>query len=231
MAQREMTAEETARQEALRSVDIVARDLGLDSNAAEQFLRRQQQTSVADGVGRVESWSEALDQTHMNLEDQYLKRARAAGLDADQASDSTEKAASGAYAKVNDLAAYGAFMDKTIERVASDQAAEEDWREERPALAAGQARGEWVPDWYLAQERANIKEIQGAAAQMSNENLPLHEAYLSGRRDAYNSLRDEVVIENPELAKSLPPSIEMDEIKVRQVVEQQKEDRSLELAR
>lgn len=232
MAEREMTAEDTARQEALCSVDIVARELGLDSIAAEQFLRRQQQTSIADGVSRAESWGQAMDQTHMNLEDQYLKRARAGGLDADQASDATETAASGAYAKVTDLAPYGAFMDRTIERVASDQAAEKDWREEqRPALAAAQARGEWVPDWYLAQERANIKEIQGAAAQMSNENFPLHEAYLSGRRDAYNSLRDELAAGNPDLKASLPPSIEMEEIKVRQVVEQQKEDRSLELAR
>lgn len=121
-----------------------------------------------------------------------------------------------------DMRAYNEFMDKAIERVAVDQAAEQTWREEqRPALAAAQARGEWVPDWYLAKEREQIKE----------ENVPLHEAYLSGRRDSYNALREDLVSKNPELEKSLPPSVEMDEIQVRQAVQQQKEDRSLELAR
>lgn len=130
------------------------------------------------------------------------------------------------------MRAYNEFMDKAIERVAVDQAAEQTWREEqRPALAAAQARGEWVPDWYLAKEREQIKEIQSAAAQITEENVPLHEAYLSGRRDSYNALREDLVSKNPELEKSLPPSVEMDEIQVRQAVQQQKEDRSLELAR
>jgi hypothetical protein len=123
-------------------------------------------------------------------------------------------------------------MDKTIERATVDQAAEQASREERsPALAAAQARGEWVPDWYLAKEREQIKEIQSAAVQITEDNLPLHEAYLSGRRDSYNALREDLVANNPELEKSLPPSVEMDEIQVRQAVQQEKEDRSLELAR
>ncbi|MDQ2833784.1 MAG: hypothetical protein M3Y50_08590 [Acidobacteriota bacterium] len=131
-----------------------------------------------------------------------------------------------------DLRAYNEFMDKIIERMAVDQAAEQAWREEqRPALAASQARGEWVPDWYLTKEREQIKEMQSATAQITEENVPLHEAYLSGRRDSYNALREDLVAKNPELEKSLPPSVEMDEIQVRQAVQQQKEDRSLELAR
>lgn len=131
-----------------------------------------------------------------------------------------------------DMRAYNEFMDKTIERVAVDQAAAQTWREERsPALAGAQARGEWVPDWYLAKEREQIKEIQSAGAQITEENVPLHQAYLSGRRDSYNALRENLVANNPELEKSLPPSVEMDEIQVRQAVQQQKDDRSVGLAR
>jgi hypothetical protein len=123
-------------------------------------------------------------------------------------------------------------MDKTIERATVDHSAEQASREERsPGLAAAQARGEWVPDWYLAKEREQIKDMQSAAAQITEDNLPLHEAYLSGRRDSYNALREDLVANNPELEKSLPPSVEMDEIQVRQAVQQEKEDRSLELAR
>ena len=131
-----------------------------------------------------------------------------------------------------DLRTYNEFMDKNIEGMAVDQAAEQAWREEqRSALAASQARGEWVPDWYLAKEREQIEDMQSATAQITEENVPLHEAYLSGRRDSYNALRGDLVAKHPELEKSLPPSVEMDEIQVRQAVQQQKEDWSLELAR
>jgi len=57
--------------------------------------------------------------------------------------------------------------------------------------------------------------------------------YFRGRADEWNATRESIARNHPELAKDLPPAIQVDEIVVRQqaLEREQERDRSLEVAR
>jgi len=85
-----------------------------------------------------------------------------------------------------------------------------------------------VSQTWLEAEVIRIKSANIAAAV---EDVPLALAYYNGRREAFNSAREDFIENHPERAKDTPAAIEVDEIRVRQqVMEQEQKDRSLEIA-
>lgn len=128
-----------------------------------------------------------------------------------------------------DTAKYQEFMQQTGNRVAVDQGEERAWREEhRPAFEAAASRGEWAPDW-LQKESATIR--QAAEIAVPTAEIELAHAYWNGRRESYNSVREGLISNQPTVAADLPPAIQVDEIRIRQQVLDQQQDRSLATAR
>ena len=104
-----------------------------------------------------------------------------------------------------------------------------------------EARGEWVPDWaraniqkdaeaftakygenaidFLKHERDVITSAAAPIGEIEQNWVGLHEAYLNGRKDGRNALREGLLIGSASLGQDtgdLPEAIEIDEIRVRQ---------------
>lgn len=105
--------------------------------------------------------------------------------------------------------------------------------QDRPSITAPQDRAnesEKVSldkDWF---ERASwqIRESPTVAAYPVEE-MAVARAYWSGQRDMFNSAREAALKTDPTLAKDLPAAIEVDEIRVRQQMQEQ--DQSMEVDR
>lgn len=69
---------------------------------------------------------------------------------------------------------------------------------------------------WLEKEAQLIRESSAVAGRIATEDIPLAEAYYSGRRDAFNSAREDFIQHNPELAATVPPAIETHEIRIQQ---------------
>jgi hypothetical protein len=69
---------------------------------------------------------------------------------------------------------------------------------------------------WLEQEARLIRESSEVAGRIATEDIPLAEAYYSGRRDSFNSAREDFIQHNPDLANSVPSAIEADEIRIQQ---------------
>jgi hypothetical protein len=90
---------------------------------------------------------------------------------------------------------------------------------------------ETVGQTWLDQEGNRIREA--AALAVPAAEIALAGAYWNGRREGFNSAREDVLANHPERAQDLPAAIEVDEIRIRQQVleQEQTRDRSLEVAR
>ena len=82
-------------------------------------------------------------------------------------------------------------------------------------------------DWF---ERASrqIREFP-TVADYPVEEMAVAQAYWNGQRDLFNSAREAALKADPTLAKDLPAAIEVDEIRVRQKVQEQ--DQAMEVGR
>jgi hypothetical protein len=69
---------------------------------------------------------------------------------------------------------------------------------------------------WLEQEARLIRESSEVAGRIATEDIPLAEAYYSGRRDSFNSAREDFIQHNPDLANSVPSAIEADELRIQQ---------------
>jgi len=134
-------------------------------------------------------------------------------------------------------------MLKTAGDRAVTERAEQDLQRARElqTYREAEARGEWVPDWarastqksaeaftakygdnaidFLKRERDVITNAATPTGEIDQERVPLHEAYLNGRKDGFNALRDGLLMGSAsfgENARDLPEAIQMDEIRVRQ---------------
>jgi hypothetical protein len=90
---------------------------------------------------------------------------------------------------------------------------------------------ETVSQTWLDQEATRIREA--AALAVPAAEIDLAGAYWNGRREGFNSAREDVLAKHPERAQDLPAAIEVDEIRIRQQVleQEQTRDRLLEIAR
>lgn len=86
---------------------------------------------------------------------------------------------------------------------------------------------------HLAARRAEFVEESSEVVAFSTVEAVAALNYWRGRAEEYNASREAIVRSHPELAKDLPPALEVDEIRVRQVtLEQEREqDRGLAIAR
>jgi hypothetical protein len=81
-------------------------------------------------------------------------------------------------------------------------------------------------EWF-ERHSFHIREANTVAAYPA-EQMAVPQAYWSGQRDLYNSIREDAITLNPNREKDLPAAIEFDEIRVRQRI--QEPDQSLGLA-
>jgi hypothetical protein len=81
-------------------------------------------------------------------------------------------------------------------------------------------------EWF-ERHSFHIREANTVAAYPA-EQMAVPQAYWSGQRDLYNSIREDAITLNPTREKDLPGAIEFDEIRVRQQI--QEPDQSLGLA-
>jgi hypothetical protein len=81
-------------------------------------------------------------------------------------------------------------------------------------------------EWF-ERHSFHIREANTVAAYAPEE-MAVAQAYWSGQRDLFNSVREDAITVNPSRAKDLPAAIEFDEIRVRQQI--QEPGQSLELA-
>jgi hypothetical protein len=82
---------------------------------------------------------------------------------------------------------------------------------------------------WLQQEAERIREASELAVPAAEADLAA--AYWNGRREGFNSVREDVLAKYPDRANDLPEAIQVDEILVRQVQQEQTIDRSLATAR
>jgi len=128
------------------------------------------------------------------------------------------------------------------EHAAAERAEQEAWRAAHlQSYREAEARGEWVPDWarattqksaeafaakygdnaieFLRREREVILNAANPHGEIDPNYVDRHEAYLNGRKDAFNALREGLLIGSASLgenARDIPEAIEVDQIRVRQ---------------
>jgi hypothetical protein len=82
---------------------------------------------------------------------------------------------------------------------------------------------------WLQQEAERIRQAADLVVPAAEAGLAA--AYWNGRRESFNSAREDVLAKYPDRANDLPEAIQVDEILVRQVQQEQTIDRSLATAR
>lgn len=84
---------------------------------------------------------------------------------------------------------------------------------------------------WLQQEATLIREASELAVPASE--IGLANAYWNGRREGFNSAREDVLAHFPDRSRDLPDAIQVDEVRVRQLVIEQEQaiDKSVVVAR
>ncbi len=80
---------------------------------------------------------------------------------------------------------------------------------------------------WLRREASRIREVAELVIPVSE--IAVAESYLNGRREAFNSLRDEFLAQHPDRAKDLPEAIQVDQIRMQQAQEEQSRQQSARL--
>ena len=97
----------------------------------------------------------------------------------------------------------------------------------RCSSAASEKEKVQIDQEWFERHSFHIREANTVAAYPA-EQMAVPQAYWSGQRDLYNSIREDAITLNPSREKDLPAAIEFDEIRVRQQI--QEPDQSLGLA-
>ena len=97
-------------------------------------------------------------------------------------------------------------------------------------LGRVKAESRTVSQTWLEREATRLRESPERAG-VSIEEIALAEAYYNGRREGFNSAREDFLEHHPERANDIPPAIEIQEIRVRQrAMEVEPEGHSMEIA-